>query len=99
MKIVTSQQMRELDRAAIERHGIPSLDLMERAGQGLAQAALRAKRGPGPIVVLAGRGNNGGDGFAAARHLIKSGQAVLTVVLAAKQDLSADAKTNCDRLT
>ena len=60
MKLVTAQQMRELDRAAIERHGVPSLELMERAGQGVAHAVQkRVESQKGTVVVVVGSGNNG----------------------------------------
>ena len=71
MRLVTRDEMRELDRATIEDYGTPSLVLMERAGRGVMQA-IHARH---PVVaglrclVLAGRGNNGGDGWVAARAL------------------------------
>src|SRR5439155_1309247 len=67
--VVTAAEMRALDRWTIE-HGTPGAVLMERAGGGAARVLrtrLRAARGP--VVVLCGRGNNGGDGFVIARHL------------------------------
>jgi len=97
MKIVTAEQMRALDRAAIEERGIPSLDLMDRAGRGLADLALAVAGGRGPIAVVAGRGNNGGDGFVAARLLRESGADAFVVLVADPKDLSADAKVNRDR--
>lgn len=71
MKILTSAQMREVDRLTTERYGIPSSMLMENAGGHVARfvadrlSDLKAKR----IVVLCGKGNNGGDGLVAARML------------------------------
>jgi ADP-dependent NAD(P)H-hydrate dehydratase / NAD(P)H-hydrate epimerase len=99
MKIVTAEQMRSLDRAAIERHGIPSLVLMERAGEGLARA-VRAHAGEAgaEIVIVAGPGNNGGDGLVAARHLLQQGIPVFVILLAAPAKLSPDARANYDRL-
>lgn len=99
MKLVTAQQMRALDRAAIETHGIPSLGLMERAGSAVADAAADyAARRKGPIAVVCGRGNNGGDGLVAARLLIERGFEVLTFLLARSSDLSPDARANWERL-
>jgi ADP-dependent NAD(P)H-hydrate dehydratase / NAD(P)H-hydrate epimerase len=90
-------QMRATDAWAIGERGIPSLELMERAGEGLAREA-GALAPAGPIVVLAGRGNNGGDGFVAARLLRESGREV-DVVLAGEEDgIAGDSRTNLDRL-
>jgi NAD(P)H-hydrate epimerase len=98
MKIVTSEQMRALDRKAIEGHGIPSLVLMERAGEGLARLVRPFVREDGNVLVVAGRGNNGGDGLVAARLLAGSGIQVQTVMLDAENDLSADARINLQKL-
>lgn len=99
MKIVTADQMRALDRAAIEKEKIPSLTLMERAG---ASVATRAKellgKKKGLVVIVAGKGNNGGDGLVAARHLIADGFDVRVIVLARASDLSADSKANFELL-
>src|SRR5256885_1639429 len=70
MKALTAAEMREVDRLTTERYGVPSLELMENAGRHVAQAALRnALSRPAKVCVLCGKGNNGGDGFVAARHL------------------------------
>ena len=71
MKVVTAKQMQELDRLASTKHGIPTAQLMERAGEQLV-AALRAHAGSltdKRIVIAAGKGNNGGDGMVLARLL------------------------------
>lgn len=70
-RLVTAEQMRALDRAATEKCGVPSLLLMENAGKAVADAVreLLGQRGLRSVVVVAGPGNNGGDGFVAARHL------------------------------
>src|SRR3984957_19965123 len=71
MKILTASEMREVDRLTTERYGIPSLSLMENAGKSIADfmsarfRRLESRR----IIVLCGKGNNGGDGFVTARHL------------------------------
>jgi len=99
MKLVTSQQMRVLDQAAIQQHGIASLTLMERAGAGVADAAEKyAKKRKGSIVILCGRGNNGGDGLVAARLLIERGYDVSIFMAGRPTDLSADARANWERL-
>lgn len=70
-RVVTAEQMRSLDRTATDKHGISSLLLMENAGKAVADAVreLLDRRGFKSVVVVAGPGNNGGDGFVAARHL------------------------------
>jgi NAD(P)H-hydrate epimerase len=77
--LVTSQQMRELDRLTIERYGTPGRVLMERAGAGATARLLEAfpqllsDKKNAAVLVLAGKGNNGGDGFVMARLLKKTG--------------------------
>jgi hydroxyethylthiazole kinase-like uncharacterized protein yjeF len=90
--------MRATDRWAIEERGIASLELMERAGEGLALAAEVHKRGEGPIVVVCGKGNNGGDGLVAARLLRLLGHTVDARLIAPADELSGDARANLDRL-
>jgi NAD(P)H-hydrate epimerase len=96
MIVVTAEQMRELDRLTIERYGVPSLTLMERAGAAIAEAILKrfsapAKRG---VLVVAGKGNNGGDGFVVARLLKKKRIPCEVALLARQSDLSPDAAHN-----
>ncbi|PYI56535.1 NAD(P)H-hydrate dehydratase [Paenibacillus flagellatus] len=84
MYLVSSTEMREIDRAAIERIGIPAVALMENAGRAVAEEAIRlAESAPAGAMkrwlVLAGKGNNGGDGVVAARHLAEAGFAVVIV--------------------
>ena len=84
MKVVNAAQMREIDRRAIEERGVPGRELMERAGKAVADLVRRAVVEPGgaAALVFAGKGNNGGDGFVAARHLAQWGMRV-RVILAA----------------
>ncbi len=72
---VTRRQMQELDRLAIEQYEIPGILLMENAGRACAQTALDmlGDAEEPEVVVLCGRGNNGGDGFVVARHLVNRG--------------------------
>ncbi len=92
-----AEQMRAMDRWAIEERGIPSLDLMERAGAGLALLADRtAPRGP--IAIVCGKGNNGGDGFVAGRFLDELGRTVRILRLAEPQEYHGDAAENLRRL-
>ncbi|MHC4493884.1 MAG: NAD(P)H-hydrate epimerase [Planctomycetota bacterium] len=74
MPNLTREQAREMDRIAMEELHIPGIVLMENAARGIAQVALRRLQGrSGPVAVVCGPGNNGGDGFAAARHLANAG--------------------------
>lgn len=96
MRLVTAQEMREIDRRAIEEYAIPSLVLMENAGRSVADAVERLLGGVKgkKVVILCGKGNNGGDGFVAARHLLQRG-AVLRVFLAcAPEEVRGDAQVN-----
>ena len=71
MKILTSAQLKELDKYTIIHEPIPSIDLMERAAQALTDAIVRRWDSSYEIVVFAGPGNNGGDALAVARMLSK----------------------------
>ncbi len=94
----TAQEMRATDRWAIEERGVPSLELMERAGAGLARVAGGV--GPdGTVVAVCGAGNNGGDGFVAARLLHDAGRRVRVLLAGDEAKLSADARANRERLT
>jgi hydroxyethylthiazole kinase-like uncharacterized protein yjeF len=92
-----AEQQRATDAWAIEQRGQPGIELMERAGVGLAD--LVSRRAPvGRIVVVCGKGNNGGDGLAVARLLRERGREVDVLLLAAGEELRGDARTNFDRL-
>jgi NAD(P)H-hydrate epimerase len=92
-----SEQQRALDRWAIEQLGMPGIDLMELAGSGLADLA-GGLIPAGPIVVVCGKGNNGGDGLVAARVLRQRGREVRVLLLGDPSELRGDAKANLDRL-
>jgi NAD(P)H-hydrate epimerase len=96
MYLVTAKEMRELDRLTIEEYGTPGLVLMERAGAGAAEALL--EQFPhvcqSSVLVLAGKGNNGGDGFVVARLLKQQGVKCEVVLIAKKSDLKGDALHN-----
>jgi NAD(P)H-hydrate epimerase len=101
MKVLTAAEMRDVDRLSIERLGIPSLQLMETAGLRVAEVFRdvgdRAGLKPRTIYVLCGRGNNGGDGFVAARHLRPAFESVRVVLFAQAEELRGDAATNFQR--
>jgi ADP-dependent NAD(P)H-hydrate dehydratase / NAD(P)H-hydrate epimerase len=93
-----AERMRAIDAWAIEQRGVPSLELMERAGTALA--AVAASMAPaGRIVVVAGKGNNAGDGFVAARMLRERGREVDVLLTGAAGELSGDAAANLERLS
>ncbi|HEY8515761.1 MAG TPA: NAD(P)H-hydrate dehydratase [Candidatus Binatia bacterium] len=98
--LVTAAQMRELDRRTIEL-GTPGEVLMERAGAGIAAALLRRHRAACArgVVVVSGRGNNGGDGFVVARLLKKRGHRCEVVLLGRLEELEGDARLNAERWT
>ncbi len=89
--------MRAVDRWAIEQRGIPSLDLMERAGEGVAQSVEQLAP-DGPLAVVCGKGNNGGDGLVVARLLRQAAREVTVVCTGSSEELSPDARANLERL-
>src|SRR5579863_6742783 len=91
MKIVTAAEMREIDRATSQRFGVPSLSLMENAGSAVAEFVVARYPSAERIGVICGKGNNGGDGFVAARKLKAAGKEVRVVLLAEPADLRGDA--------
>ena len=90
-------QQRALDEWAIDELGIPGLELMERAGTGLAELVAE-RAGAGRIAVVCGKGNNGGDGLVAARVLREQGRQVEVLILGAAEDYKGDARVNLERL-
>jgi ADP-dependent NAD(P)H-hydrate dehydratase / NAD(P)H-hydrate epimerase len=100
MKILTAEQMRGADRLTTERYGIPSLQLMENAGASVAEFLRRevADLSRSYLVVLCGKGNNGGDGFVAARHLREMGAQVTVIVCAKPDALAGDAAAKFQEL-
>jgi ADP-dependent NAD(P)H-hydrate dehydratase / NAD(P)H-hydrate epimerase len=102
MKALTAAEMREVDRLTTERFGVPSLQLMEAAGRAVAdqvRATLSGSSAGGKAAcVLCGKGNNGGDGFVAARHLLTAGApAVRAFLFADPAELRGDAAQNFRR--
>jgi ADP-dependent NAD(P)H-hydrate dehydratase / NAD(P)H-hydrate epimerase len=96
MFVVTTEQMRDMDRLTIQKYGVPALTLMERAGERITQAMLErlgraVKNG---VLIVAGKGNNGGDGLVVARLLKKKRIPTEVVLLAKKSEISPDAAHN-----
>ena len=99
MKISTVQQMRKMDMEAMTSYGIPGEILMENAGHAVYYAILREVGvRHRDILVLAGPGNNGGDGFVVARKLHSSGARIRVLVLADPDSYSGPAAKNLARL-
>jgi NAD(P)H-hydrate epimerase len=103
MKVLTAAEMREVDRLTTERYGIPGIQLMETAGTRVADACDRfvgdAATRPAKVAVLCGKGNNGGDGLVAARHLQSHGAQVRVYLFAEPRELRGDAATDLQRWT
>jgi ADP-dependent NAD(P)H-hydrate dehydratase / NAD(P)H-hydrate epimerase len=103
MKVLTATEMREVDRLTTERYGIPSLQLMETAGSCVANACDKlvgtGTTHPAKVAVLCGKGNNGGDGLVAARHLQSLGAQVKVYLFSNAQDLHGAAAANLQRWT
>jgi len=97
LQLPDAETMRAVDRWAIEQRGIPPLELMERAGGGVARV-VEELAPDGAVVVVCGKGNNGGDGLVVARLLRDAGREVTVVFVAPPEDLSPDARANFDRL-
>ncbi len=99
MKALTASEMREVDRLTTERYGISSLQLMEAAGKRTAECAKRMVGGreDARVTVLCGKGNNGGDGFVAARYLRDEEISTRAVLLGRLEDVRGDAAANLAR--
>lgn len=98
MKFATIAEIKAIEKQAVEKYGIPSIVLMENAGSetarqmGLIMGTLQHKK----IAILAGKGNNGGDGYVIARHLYNQGAKVRVFVVGDKGQVSGDALTNLE---
>jgi len=98
MKIVTSSEMREIDRATSQRFGVPSVVLMENAGGAVAEFVGAHFASAETIGVVCGKGNNGGDGLVAARKLHEAGKQVRLLLLTEVAGLAGDALEMARRL-
>jgi len=100
MRVCTTEQMRKLDSLSIEKYGIPGQKLMETAGRWVSIVArnmLKDIDGE-TVCLLAGRGNNGGDGFVAARYLFNLGFDVEIILAAEPDTFKGDALINFERI-
>src|SRR5262245_47807322 len=101
MKVVTAEQIRDLDRRAMDEGGIPGVVLMENAGRAVVEVLLR-EYGPlagKNILVYCGTGNNGGDGFVIARHLHLAGATVFPLLAGRADSLKGDARVHWNALS
>lgn len=92
--VLTRAQVREVDRRAIEEYGVPGVVLMENAGRNAANLIRYWTPHDGPVAIVCGRGNNGGDGFVIARHLHNAGIRVELLLACEIVQLTGDAATN-----
>jgi NAD(P)H-hydrate epimerase len=97
LRLYTAEQVRRLDRCAIEGHGIPGMELMERAGRAAFEAAHEAFPGARDWLVLCGGGNNGGDGYIVARLARDAGLSARICALRPPESLSGDAAEAASR--
>ena len=102
MKALTAAEMREVDRLSTERHAISSAQLMENAGKAVAEftlheISLRFQSPARQVVVLCGKGNNGGDGFVAARYLRQEIHHTFVALFGSSNELKGDAALNFQR--
>jgi NAD(P)H-hydrate epimerase len=88
--LLDAEQMRATDKWAIDTKGVPSLELMERAGEGLADIVTKTVPA-GRVAVVCGKGNNGGDGFVAARYLRQTGREVSVLTVFDPEFIDGDA--------
>ena len=93
MKVTTAAEMHEIDRITTEKYGVHSLTLMENAGAGVTQFILERFPSAERVTVVCGKGNNGGDGFVAARRLHRAGRVIEVLLLASAADLKGDARS------
>ena len=97
MRLLTAQQVRDLDRQAIEDYGVSGLVLMENAGRGACdwiRPRLPAPSAAAPLFCIAGAGNNGGDAYVIARHLLNAGYDVRTLLCVPRDKIRGDADAN-----
>lgn len=96
MKVITAESMKDAERLAIGQFGIPGLTLMETAGRNCADLILArfGREKQAKAIVIAGKGNNGGDGYVIARCLREHGWDVTTFVIARRMEVSGDAAVN-----
>lgn len=98
---MSRDEVRSVDRWAIEEVGLPGVVLMENAGRSCAEVAMEKLGGrkTSRVCVFCGTGNNGGDGYVIARHLLNAGYEVRVVLCGDREKVRGDAQVNLDVLT
>ncbi len=96
--ILTAAQAKALDKKALEKYGISTLVLMENAGRAISNEAIKVLKSKRKLAIFCGTGNNGGDGFCAARHLLTSGIKSEVYLIGRRKDVKNEAKINLDIL-
>ena len=97
MKILTAAEMASADKRSVDA-GIPICELMEAAGESVAAFCLRQYPDAARVMVVCGKGNNGGDGFAAARLLAGEGVGVRVLLVGRQEDVKGDALESLEKL-
>jgi len=98
-RIITAKQAKILDKKALDKFGIPTILLMENAGSAISKEAVKALGSrPGKVAVFCGTGNNGGDGFCAARHFLTAGIKPQIYLAGKISDVGNQARLNLDIL-
>jgi len=101
MRSLSRHEVRKVDRTAIDKLGVPGIVLMENAGRNAADAIVEFLGGQAAgksVAIVAGAGNNGGDGFVIARHLSLRGASVTTFLTASAEKVAGDALVNLEVL-
>ncbi len=98
MKILSAEQIKACDAFTVKNEPIASIDLMERAAMACIKLIVKNSSIDTNFVIFCGRGNNGGDGLAIARFLIKRNYSVKVFIVNHSQDASTDFSTNLERL-
>lgn len=94
LRSLSCEEVREVDRIAIEKYSIPGIVLMENAGKNATELLIGLQI-QGPVLIVCGKGNNGGDGFVIARHLDNRKIPVSLFLTCQPTDLTGDARINC----
>ncbi|MBC7962373.1 MAG: NAD(P)H-hydrate epimerase, partial [Steroidobacteraceae bacterium] len=98
MRVVTAHTMQETDKRAIEEFAIPGIRLMENAGRVCVEEITAEFGLKGSALIMAGKGNNGGDGYVIARLLAEKGWSVKVIILAEREQISGDAASSLEKL-